>query len=277
MALNILQKIVILICVCFLVYIPFLGALYVFQHKLIYHPNPVKPDLTEIQKEVPGVEEVTYVLPTGKQMYAWYLKSDQSDKLVVYFHGNTGNLAFNSKRLTYFAKMGFSVLMPEYEGFGGIKGSLRQFELERDAKTALLWVLSKGYKEENIIIYGHSLGTYVALYASKFMSEEKRPVRMTVLEAPFYSLVDMGKNMFGNIVPITWLMKDGYPSMDLVEQINTQLVIGHGKADKVIPYAQGLKLFEKAKHPKTFFSSDTADHNNLPENGFVESVLTSAK
>ena len=277
MALNILQKIVILICVCFLVYIPFLGGLYVFQHKLIYHPNPVKPDLSEIQKEVPGVEEVTYVLPTGKQMYAWYLKSDQSDKLVVFFHGNTGNLAFNSKRLTYFAKMGFSVLMPEYEGFGGIKGSLRQFELERDAKTALLWALSKGYKEENIIVYGHSLGTYVALYASKFMSEEKRPVRMTVLEAPFYSLVDMGKNMFGNIVPLTWLMKDSYPSMDLVEKINTHLVIGHGKADKVIPYAQGIKLFEKAKYPKTFFSSDTADHNNLPENGFIESVLKGVK
>ncbi len=277
MVLNILQKIGILICVCFLVYIPFLGALYVFQHKLIYHPNPVKPDLSEIQKEVPGVEEVTYVLPTGKQMYAWYLKSDQSDKLVVFFHGNTGNLAFNSKRLSYFAKMGFSVLMPEYEGFGGIKGSLRQFELERDAKTALLWALSKGYKEENIIVYGHSLGTYVALYASKFMSEEKRSVRMTVLEAPFYSLIDMGKNMFGNIVPLTWLMKDSYPSMDLVEKINTHLVIGHGKADKVIPYAQGIKLFEKAQHPKTFFSSDTADHNNLPENGFIESVLKGVK
>ncbi len=275
--LNVTQKIIIFICVCLLVYIPFLGVLYAFQHKIIYHPNPIKPDVAEIQKEMPGVQEVSYILPTGKQLYAWYFESKKTNKLVVFFHGNTGNLAFNSKRLSYFAKMGFSVLMPEYEGFGGIKGSLRQFELERDAKTALQWALSKGYKEQDIIIYGHSLGTYVALYASKFMNEEKNPVYMTILEAPFYSLIDMGKNMFGNFVPLTLLMKDTYPSMDIVGKINTQLVIGHGKEDEVIPYAQGVKLFESAKHPKTFFSSDLADHNNLPENGFIEAVLAGVK
>ena len=236
-----------------------------------------KPDLSEIQKEVPGVQEVSYILPTGKQLYAWYFESKKTNKLVVFFHGNTGNLDFNSKRLVYFSKMGYSVLMPEYEGFGGIKGGLRQHELERDAKTALLWALSKGYEEKNIIIYGHSLGTYVALYASKFMSEEKKPVYMTVLEAPFYSLIEMGKNKFGNFVPLKWVMKDTYPSMDLVEKINTHLVVGHGKVDAVIPYMQGIRLFEKAKHPKTLHLSDTADHNNLPENGFIEAVLGGIK
>lgn len=275
--LNIVQKILILICVCLLVYIVFLGILYTFQHKIIYHPNPQKPDLSEIRKDVPNVEEVSYILPNGKQLYAWYLKSSKTRKIIVFFHGNTGNLAFNSKRLSYFAQLGYSVLIPEYEGFGGIKGNLRQSELERDAKTALLWALSMGYKEQDIIVYGHSLGTYIALFASKFMAEEKSPVLMTVLEAPFYSLIDMGKNMFGNFIPVEWVMKDKYLSMEMIDKINSPLVIGHGKQDAVIPYSQGIRLFEKAKHPKTFFSSDLADHNTLPENGFIEAVLKDIK
>lgn len=275
--LNIVQKILILICVCLLVCIVFFGILYTFQHKIIYHPNHQKPDLSEIRKDVPNVEEVSYILPNGKQLYAWYLKSSKTRKIIVFFHGNTGNLAFNSKRFSYFAQLGYSVLMPEYEGFGGIKGNLRQSELERDAKTALLWALSMGYKEQDIIVYGHSLGTYIALFASKFMAEEKSPVLMTVLEAPFYSLIDMGKNMFGNFIPVEWLMKDKYLSMEMIDKINSPLVIGHGKQDVVIPYSQGIRLFEKAKHPKTFFSSDLADHNTLPENGFIEAVLKDIK
>ncbi len=274
---SIIQKIIIFIFVCLLVYIPFLGILYSLQHKIIYHPNPSKPDISKIQKEINEIQEINYSLPDGKKVYGWYLKSNITSKIIVFFHGNTGNLEYNSKQLHFFQKLGYSVFMPEYQGFGGIKGSLRQSELEQDAKTALLWVLSKGYKPKDIIIYGHSLGTYVALFATSFMRTEKKGVSAVILEAPFYSLIDMGKNMFGNLIPINWLLKDKFPSMELVKTIKTPIYIGHGKQDSVIPYEQGLMLFDEAEHPKTFFSSDTANHHSLPENGFINTILEPLK
>ncbi len=274
---SIIQKISIVIFICVLVYIPFLGVLYSLQHKIIYHPNPIKPDIANIQKEIADIREVNYSLPDGKQVYGWYLKSNKTPKVIVFFHGNTGNLEYNSKQLHFFKKLGYSVFMPEYQGFGGIKGNLRQSELEQDAKTALLWLLSKGYKPKDIIIYGHSLGTYVALFATSFMQSENKDVSAVILEAPFYSLINMGQNMFGNLIPLNWLLKDKFPSMELIKTIKTPIYIGHGKQDSVIPYEQGLMLFEDAKHPKTFFSSDTANHNTLPEEGFIDTILAPLK
>ena len=265
----------IFILFCF-IYSLCLIFLYFYQNKIIYHPDTTKPDITEFKNKFKDLNEVTYSLPNGKQVYGWFLKSEKSKKIIIFFHGNTGNLAYNSKHLPFFEKMGFSVLIPEYEGFGSIKGNLRQQELEQNAKTALLWALSNGYNPKDIIIYGHSLGTYVALFGAAFMNSDKESVQAVILEAPFYSLTDMAQYKF-SFIPVSFLLKDKYPSMNLLEKINTPLYIGHGKKDKVIPYEQGLKLFEKGKHPKTFFSSDNADHNSLPQNGFIDAILSSLK
>lgn len=269
----IFKKLCFIFVILLLLYTLLLGVLYTLQHKIIYHPSLKKPEISQLQKKFKNLKEVSYSLPNGKRVYAWFLKSQKSKKIIVFFHGNTGDLIYNSKNLPFFEKNGFSVLIPEYEGFGGIKGNLRQAELEQDAKTALLWVLSKGYKPQDIIIYGHSLGTYVALFGANFMAKEKESVSAVILEAPFYSLTDMAHHRLGNLIPVSLLLKDNYPSKELIDQIKTPLFLGHGKKDTVIPYIQGLKLFEKAHHPKTFFSSDKADHNSLPQNGFIDAIL----
>ena len=83
----------------------------------------------------------------------------------------------------------------------------------------------------------------------------------------------MAKNRFGNIFPYSILLKDKFETDKLITNIQTKLYIGHGKNDTVVPYSQGLKLYEKAPHPKVFFSDDTADHHQLPKNGFIHAVL----
>ena len=67
--------------------------------------------------------------------------------------------------------------------------------------------------------------------------------------------------------------QDKFETDKLISNIKTPLYIGHGKNDPVIPYAQGLKLYDKAPHPKVFFSDDTADHHQLPKKGFIDAVL----
>ncbi|MBR6730139.1 MAG: alpha/beta hydrolase [Alphaproteobacteria bacterium] len=270
---EILIKALIMLILIIFIYVLIAFLLYSFQSKIIFHPEANKPNISVIQEKIKHIKEVTYLLPNGKEIYAWYLKPKKNKKLIVFFHGNTGNLLNNTNQLHFFNELGYGVLMPEYEGFGGIKGNLTQKELEQDAKTALLFALSKGYNEKDIIIYGHSLGTYVATYAANFMAQEKKPVHALVLETPFYSILDMAKNRFGNIFPYSILLKDKFETDKLITNIQTKLYIGHGKNDTVVPYSQGLKLYEKAPHPKVFFSDDTADHHQLPKNGFIHAVL----
>ena len=270
---ELLLRTMIVFIIIFAFYFATALVLYIFQKNFIYHPNKYKADISSIQEKIENISEVTYQLPNGKQVYAWYLAPKKNKKLIVFFHGNSNNLEKNSNQLTFFAKLGYGFLLPEYEGFGGIPGELSQSELEQDAKTALLWALSKGYKEKDIIIYGHSLGTYVATSAAVFMAKEKQPVAALVLEAPFYSLTNMAKYMFGPIFPFDVLIKDKFETHNLIKQVQTPLFIGHGKNDPVIPYAQGIKLYEQANHPKVFFSSETADHHSLPQMGFIDAVL----
>ena len=270
---DLLIKTLIVFIVIFVLYTGTAFVLYCFQKNFIFHPSIKKAEITTLQGKIKNVQEVDYLLPDGKKIYAWYLKPQKGKKIVVFFHGNTGNLETNTTQLFYFKKLGYGFLMPEYEGFGGIKGNLSQQELEQDAKTALLFVLSKGYKSKDILIYGHSLGTYPATFGAHFMAKEKSPVSALILEAPFYSILDMAKYMFGNIFPYDLLLKDKFETNFLIKDIKTKLYIGHGKKDEVIPYTQGIKLFDQAVNPKVFFSSETDDHHSLPKNGFIDAVL----
>lgn len=252
-------------------------CVYVFQDKMLYHPYSERADILLVQKEIKNLKEVSYSLPDGKKVYAWYLKPKNGNKIVLYFHGNTGNLNYNSKRISFFEKEGFGVFLPEYQGFGNINGNISQSGLECDVRTALNWLLSHGYKEENIIIYGHSLGTYMATYAASFMHQTKKDVGLLVLESPFYSILEMAKDRFGWFLPVNLLLNDKFLTSDIINDIKTRIVIGHGKKDIVIPYRHGLRLFEHVRMEKFFFSSDNADHNTLPEEGFISFALSKAK
>lgn len=270
---EILIKILITLTIIAFLYLIIAFVLYVYQKKFIFHPANKKAEISEIQEKIKKIQEITYQLPNGKQIYAWYLKPQKNKKLIIYFHGNSNNLEKNATQLPYFEKLGYGFLLPEYEGFGGIKGNLTQQELEQDAKTALQWALSKGYKPKDIILYGHSLGTYVATFAAHFMAQEHEPVFSLVLESPFYSIIDMARHKFGSVFPFSLLLKDKFETNNIIQKIQTPLFVGHGKNDTVVPYSQGLKLFEKAIHPKVFYSSETADHHSLPKNGFIDAVL----
>lgn len=254
-------------------YILFIGVLYLLQERLIFNPDTKKSDITAAQKIVPQMKEVHYYLPNGKKLYGWFLEPEKNNKVVIFYHGNSRNLERNLNQLSYFKKQKVGVFMPEYEGFGGIEGPVSQGGFEQDAQASILWLIDKGYRAKDIIIYGHSLGTYVAVHIAKFMAESQIPVSAVVLEAPPYSIELIAKKRFLGLVPVSLLLKDKFLTFSKIKDIHAPLFIGHGKKDKVVPYEQGLKLFEAAKQEKTFFSSDLADHNSLPQNGFIDFVF----
>lgn len=269
---KIMKKSFVFIYSIILIYGFIVVGAYFLQSKLLYKPTESKSNIAVADRFFQNMQEVTYQLPSHKEVYAWYHAPERQKKIVVFFHGNAFNLEKNIVKMEPWIKAGYGLFAPEYQGFGGISGDFRQAQFEMDAKAALEYLYQKGYTNNDIILYGHSLGTYMATYTATQLGQ-KKPFNALILEAPFFSLLETAKSHTYDLLPLSLIMKDTYPTFELIDKVNTRTFVGHGKKDTVIPYQQGIRLFEKARHPKIFYSSDNADHNNLPDKGFIDAVL----
>ena len=114
------------------VYVGFGFILYSQQDKMIYHPT--QRNISEFVKQMPKFKEVFYFLPSGKKVYAWYVKAKKGKQTLVYFHGNIKYAEYHASRLKAFYEAGYGILLTEYVGYGNIKGQPSQKQMETDAE-----------------------------------------------------------------------------------------------------------------------------------------------
>ena len=134
------------------------------------------------------------------------------------------------------------------------KGKPNEVGLYEDAKSAVKWLQAKGIDRKNIILYGESLGTAIAVE----IAQNKRFAGV-ILESPFTSMVNMGKKYYP-FFPVSLLLKDKFESHKKINKISVPILIIHGKVDKIVPYAMGKKMYELANEPKFFYSQEYGDH-----------------
>jgi uncharacterized protein len=114
------------------------------------------------------------------------------------------------------------------------------------------------------VLHGHSLGSGVATYIAT-----QRPSRALILEAPFTAAVDVASDLYW-FIPVGWLMSDQYLSRERIRDVHVPVLIAHGTLDRVIPYAQGVKLYELANAPKVFVRMAGSDHSTLTRDGIYD-------
>ena len=157
--------------------------------------------------------------------------------------------------------MKLNFLIVSWRGFSGNKGKPTEEGLYEDARSAIRWLNSKGIKEKNIIIYGESLGTAVAIEVA-----QNKNFAGIILEAPFTSMIDAGKDKYP-FLPVKWLLKDKYESSKKIKNINSPILVMHGKVDSIVPFNMGKKIYELANQPKYFYFSEYDNHMmNYDEN-----------
>jgi len=116
------------------------------------------------------------------------------------------------------------------------------------------WLKIKGVKEKNIILYGESLGTAVAIETA-----QNKNLAGIILESPFTSMVELAQKYYP-FLPVKFLLKDKYETIKKLPNINSPLLVLHGKLDSIVPFSMGKKLFEKANEPKFKYFIDNDDH-----------------
>ena len=112
----------------------------------------------------------------------------------------------------------------------------------------------KGVKDKNLILYGESLGTAVAIEAA-----QNKDLAGIILESPFTSMIDLAQKYYP-FFPVKLLLKDKYETIKKLPTINSPLLVLHGKLDTIVPFSMGKKLFEKANDPKFKYFVNNDDH-----------------
>lgn len=240
-------------------YLSVVVSAYAFQRHLVFHPsversNPASFNLNK-------VTEVTLETPDKERLIAWYAPARFGQPTILYFHGNAGTLAQRAERMRLYTDAGYGVLMLAYRGFSGSTGAPSEARIISDADLAYDHLIKRGLVPENIVLYGESLGTAVAVQVGAH-----RKVKAVILESPFSSVTDIGQDTYP-FLPVRWLLEERFESIRYIQQINAPLLVLHGERDRVVPLHFGKALFSAARSPKTAHFVPEGNHYDLYEHG----------
>jgi fermentation-respiration switch protein FrsA (DUF1100 family) len=247
----------------FALYGALLSLLFVAQRALLFPAG--RERTTAAQARLSGFEDVTLTTADGERIVGWFKAPEPGRAAILYFHGNGGSLADRRDRARLLTQDGRGLLIVSYRGYSGSTGSPTETGLREDARTAYDW-LAGHVAPERIVLYGESLGTGVAVRLAT-----ERSVAGVVLEAPYSSTADVARVGYW-FVPVDWLMRDQFRSVDIIHAVKAPLLVLHGERDAVIPIALGERLYAAAREPKRFVRLPGVDHVSVLEQGGLEPV-----
>ena len=252
------------------IYLLIVGFLYVAQESFLFQPKLLDQDHQFGFDH--GFEEINLAMKDGAVLNALHFKLNDPKGLILYYHGNAGNLERWGEIVQYHVSLGYDVLIMDYRQYGKSTGIWSRENFLSDA-SAFYQYAAKKYPEEDIVVYGRSLGTgFASWVASKFS-----PGKL-ILETPYTSVASMG-NYFYPLVPSTWLIRYNFSPIEYLADVQCPIWIFHGTADLIVPYSIGKDLFDyyEGKKRIEFVTIPGGGHNDLIDyqnfRSHVESVL----
>lgn len=234
-----------------------LVILWLAQRSFIYFPDGQVPPPAALG--IPQAEVVRFTTEDDLDLEAWFVpaRAPQADRTFVVFNGNAGNRAHRAMLAAIFAAHGYSTLLVDYRGYGGNPGLPSERGLERDARAALRYLASRTDVDPlRVVYFGESLGAAVAVRLAV-----DYPPAALILRSPFSSLSAVGAKHYP-FLPVRWMLKDQYASVERIGAIRCPLLVIAGDADRIVPLDDTRMLFDAAMPPKRLVVIDGADHND---------------
>ncbi|MFN2444195.1 MAG: alpha/beta hydrolase [Vicinamibacterales bacterium] len=225
------------------------------ERRLAFYPLDGEP-MTPATLGAP-FEPRTIETADGERVRLWKFSAAQPRALVVYFHGNGGNLSLWSDVLVSLWQRRLDVVALDYRGYGVSTGTPSESGLYADVDATLRFVHADARQPGVPLIYwGRSLGATMAAYAAS-----RRPPDAVILEAGFPSARAVLESS-----PVLWLLSwissYRFPTARWMSAVERPVLVIHGNRDGVIPYALGQRLFEGLRAPKQFVTIEGGDHND---------------
>jgi fermentation-respiration switch protein FrsA (DUF1100 family) len=220
-------------------------ALYVYakQENMLYLPDRAiiaTPEKTGLE-----FEDIKLITKDGINISAWHIPAKGGRHTIVLSHGNGGNISYSLDHIRIFHNMGLNVLAYDYRGYGKSGGSPSEEGTYLDAEAAYDYLVNvKRLRPENIILFGQSFGGAVSAELAL-----RRKAGALIIDSGFTSVSDMGKKLYPYL-PVKLLSRFKYDTINKIDKATIPKLVIHSPEDELIPYEQGLALFNKAAEPK---------------------------
>lgn len=209
-------------------------------------------------------EKVSLKTEDGLKIAAWFVPCEKAQMTVLFCHGNGGNMAHRLDTINILNELGLNCLIFDYRGYGDSQGKTTENGTYLDAEAAWNWLThKKGIKEEQIIIFGRSLGGSVGAHLAINVNAAG-----LIIESAFTSFADIGRKYYPYL-PVKLFAAFDFNTVESVKQISCPVLVMHSKGDEIIPYEFGPKIYEAANEPKEFIEI-FGSHND----GFLYSGQT---
>lgn len=201
------------------------------------------------------LEPYTHEIAVGKS-YGWDINKNNSKKYIMMFHGMGQNIS-NLQALyeDILNETDYAIFAPEYRGFGKNQPSILSKETFReDSNNAYNYLINeKKIKPEDIIVMGHSFGSFVA---TQFV-ENKQDIQHMILISPLDSSttdsIKMNKGLRRRLPPFVIFLFDHFDFLkksyvDIfdtnshLKNIKTPVSIIHSQNDNTIKAVSARKL-----------------------------------
>lgn len=228
-------------------------AIYLFQSRMVYFP-------VREMAATPGdfglaYETVSLRASDGVQIEAWFIPAAEPRGVVLYCHGNGGNISHRLDVLRLLHLERLSVVIFDYRGYGHSEGSPSEQGTYLDAEIA--WqhlVAGRGVEPSRIIIWGESLGGAIASWLAS-----RHPSGGLVLQSTFTSVPDVAAERYP-FFPVRLLTRFRYNTAQNLERVRQPVLVIHSRQDEMIAFRHGQNLFAIAHVPKMFLEI-SGSHN----------------
>ena len=231
-------------------------ALYFLQENFLFHPDKLSAD-AKYEFDYP-FKEVTIPVTNEKNLSIVQFSVPDSIRkgVVLYFHGNRGNIRRYRRFVPVFTRNNYEVWMIDYPGYGKTTGTMNEKAMEEDAEQFYKLARSR-FSKDSIIIYGKSLGSGPACYLAA-----RSDCKKLILETPYYSIPKLMQR-YAPIYPIGLMAKYFFPNYQCLEKVEAPVTFFHGTGDKIIPYFHSEMLAKIPKHGSELITIKEGTHLNL--------------
>ena len=236
-----------------------IALVYIFQSRFVYFPiRTLSTDPSSIGLRF---EDVYLETEDGVTLHGWFIPHDGARGVILFCHGNAGNISHRLDSIRVFHRLGLDVFIFDYRGYGQSEGKPTERGTYEDAEAAWRYLIEEHQViPSEVVVFGRSIGGAVGAW----LAQNHKP-RLLILESTFTSLRDVAATLYP-FFPVKRLLRFEYNTAEYLGGVNCPVLIIHSRNDEIMPFSQGQQLFEVAREPKTFLEI-SGTHNE----GFITS------
>jgi uncharacterized protein len=246
------------------IWLAMIVVLYIAQRKLLYLPSG--GEVTPAAAGLTDLEALRLTAPDGASNVVWAGVAKPGQPTILYFHGNGGGLQNRQRQFQMLRAEGWGLFAMSYRGYSGSTGSPTEVNNVADAIRAYDALRERGVAATDIVLYGESLGSGVAVQVAA-----ARPVAAVVLESPYSSVADVAATRYW-FLPVRLGIEDPYNSVEHTARVKAPILILAGATDTIVPAKFSRRLANAIPGVKRYVEYPDGWHVNLFDFGGLDEV-----